>query len=138
MIYNKYARVYVCLSIMPLPSPLLGCTVDGVSGLVEDLEKVLSSEETLRTNLLHVDTLWSMQSPTSAADWMARLQRKDKENKELDQSVQTMCVVTSGICVFWVPTSVGLSVRSLLEILCMAVYHFRNSLYIIYCLQRIL
>ena len=64
---------------------LLDCTVDGITGLVEDLEKVLSSEELLRTNLLHIDTLWSMQSPTSAADWLARLQKKDKENKELEK-----------------------------------------------------
>ena len=60
--------------------------MDGVSDLVEELEKVLSSEEpSLRTNLLHVDTLWSMQSPTSAADWLARLQMKEKEKKELEK-----------------------------------------------------
>ena len=84
---HNYVYVFV------LSLSLLDCTVDGVTGLVEDLEKVLSSEEPLRTNLLHVDTLWSMQSPTSAADWLARLQRKDKENKELEKSaVQPMCV----------------------------------------------
>ncbi|XP_065907152.1 uncharacterized protein [Dysidea avara] len=72
-----------------LKKRLNDCTVDGVSDLVEELEKVLSSEEpSLRTNLLHVDTLWSMQSPTSAADWLARLQMKEKEKKELEKKLQ--------------------------------------------------
>lgn len=75
--------------------------MDGVGSLVDDLEKVLSSEEPLRTNLLHVDSMWAMQSPTSAADWLSRLQRKDKEIKELEMLVRAcvrayMCLWVGG------------------------------------------
>ena len=69
--------------------------MDGVGSLVDDLEKVLSSEEPLRTNLLHVDSMWAMQSPTSAADWLSRLQRKDKEMKELEMLVRACMLYVS-------------------------------------------
>ena len=61
-----------------------GCQLDGVSGVVEELDKVVSSSGTSGL-LLHVDTPWALQSPTSAADWLNRLQKKDKEKKELEK-----------------------------------------------------
>jgi len=60
--------------------------LDGVTGIVEELDKVVSSGILGKTgSLLHTDTLWALQSPTSAADWLARLQKKDKEKKELEK-----------------------------------------------------
>lgn len=64
--------------------------MDGVTGIVEELDKVVSSGTLGKPGLLlHTDTLWALQSPTSAADWLARLQKKDKEKKELEKLVFT-------------------------------------------------
>jgi len=65
-----------------------GCELDGVSGMVEELDRMVSSGVCEKTGLLlHVDTPWALQSPTSAADWLFRLQKKDKEKKELEKYV---------------------------------------------------
>ena len=63
-----------------------GCEVDGVNGVVEELDRMVSSGVSEKTGLLlHADTPWALQSPTSAADWLSRLQKKDKEKKELEK-----------------------------------------------------
>ena len=63
-----------------------GCQLDGVTEVVEKLDKAVSSGSLDKTSLLlHADTLWALQSPTSAADWLSRLQKKDKEKKELEK-----------------------------------------------------
>ena len=54
--------------------------------VVEELDKAVSSGTSEKTGLLlHADTPWALQSPTSAADWLSRLQKKDKEKKELEK-----------------------------------------------------
>ena len=72
-----------------------GCQSDGVTEVMEELDKVVTSGTSGKpSSLLHTDTLWALQSPTSAADWLSRLQKKDKEKKELEKYVCSaiMCV----------------------------------------------
>ena len=63
-----------------------GCQLDGVTEVMEELDKVSTSGTLGKPgSLLQTDTLWALQSPTSAADWLSRLQKKDKEKKELEK-----------------------------------------------------
>ena len=63
-----------------------GCQLDGITEVMEELDRTVSSGASGKpSSLLHVDTLWALQSPTSAADWLSRLQKKDKEKKELEK-----------------------------------------------------
>ena len=63
-----------------------GCQLDGITEVMEELDRTVSSGTSGKpSSLLHVDTLWALQSPTSAADWLSRLQKKDKEKKELEK-----------------------------------------------------
>ena len=64
----------------------VGCQLDGIAGIMEELDKAVTSGMMGKTSLLlHTDTLWALQSPTSAADWLSRLQKKDKEKRELEK-----------------------------------------------------
>lgn len=72
-----------------------GCQLDGITEVMEELDKVVTSGTSGKpSSQLHTDTLWALQSPTSAADWLSRLQKKDKEKKELEKYVR-MYVVQS-------------------------------------------